>query len=629
MSERREFRDLASPDELRETLASLDVAAGTECVSLEDARVRTLAERVDAPIDVPGFDRAAMDGYAVRATDTFGADEADPVVLNCTDAVHAGEPAEVRVTEDTAVEIATGAVLPTETDAVVEVEATSTTDDGVEIRRSVTPGENVMPAGEDIAVGQRALGPGTRLTAREIGLLSALGVTEVPVVASPRVGVISTGGELVAPGAELDTTSGEIYDVNGPTITAAIEAAGGTPVRYPTVSDDESAMERVLREAAAECDLVVTSGSTSASAMDVVYRAIEARGDLLLHGVAVKPGKPTIVGRFGETPYVGLPGYPVSALTIFMQFVAPVIRNAAGRADPLTATVDAEMAVRERFGEGRTRFVPVGLVEDGAGHRITYPVDKGSGATTTLVDADGVVEVDADTEYLSAGEAVTVKLFSTAVRPPSVLVVGEDDPALARVLDTIERPRYLARGAQGGRRALRDGIADVAVFAGPDQPDVDGTVLGGWTRDWGLVVPADDATVDGLAALVDESVSFVNRSGESGLRAQLDDALRTLADERGVAHSALAESIRGYDLTVTSFESPARRVERGDVDAGLGLRASAAETGLGFVHLGTDEVRLVASAERVDKPGVEAVAGALAEIEPVLTELPGFNSTSR
>ena len=465
---------------------------------------------------------------------------------------------------------------------MVAVERTERDDDDLHVRTSVTPGENVMAAGADIAAGERALGPDTRLTPREIGLLSALGVSEIPVRAKPRVGIVSTGDELVRPGADVDSGRGQIYDVNSYTVAAGVREAGGEPVVYPHAGDDMAEMERVLREAAAECDLVLSSGSTSASAVDVVYRVVEEQGDLLLHGVSIKPGKPMLVGRLDDSAYVGLPGYPVSALSIFRTFVAPAIRRAAGRADPRSATVEGRMAVRERHEQGRHRLVPVGLVTDGDGDLLVYPVDKGSGATTSLVEADGIVEMPADVTYLDRGERVSVELFSPDVRPPTVFGVGEDDPLLSRLLDRVDRPRYLGYGSRVGRRRLRDDVADFAVVSTPDD---DGVELGGWTREWGLVVPTGNpAGVEGLADLVERDLRFVNRPTASGLRTSLVNALAALADERGVERHDLVESIDGFDFTVQSHESPARRVAAGDADAGLGLRATAEKLDCGFVR---------------------------------------------
>jgi putative molybdopterin biosynthesis protein len=630
MSDRKEFHDLASPEAAHEAIDSLSLGGGTETVSLRAARGRVLAERVDAALDVPGFDRASMDGYAVRARDTFGADEADPASLELVGAVHAGTEPELTVEAGAAAEISTGAVMPAGADAVVMVERTERVDgtdgDEVLVRTSVAPGDHVMLAGADVAAGERALGPGTPITPREIGLLSALGRDQVPVRTRPTVGIVSTGDELVRPGEDLDSRSGEIYDVNSYTIATAVEEAGGEARLYPHAGDDFAELEAILTEAADECDLVLSSGSTSASAVDVIYRVIEEQGDLLLHGVAVKPGKPMLVGTLGDSAYVGLPGYPVSALTIFRTFVAPAIRAAVGRPEPQTATVAGEMAVEERYSEGRLRLMPVGLVEDADGAPLVYPVDKGSGATTSLVEADGIVAVDPGTEYLAEGEPVTVTLFSPDVRPPSVFGVGEDDPALSRLLDRLADPRYLSLGTREGLRRLRNGVPDVAVVAGDPAVTVDHEVLGGWTREWGLVVAPDDPdAVAGLVDLVDHECRFVNRGSDSGLRATLDAALADLADERDTSRADLADAIDGYDLTVKAHESPARKVAAGEADAGLCLRATAETLGLGFVPVGTQPVSVMANPDRVGKPGVERLAEVLADADDVLASLAGYS----
>jgi putative molybdopterin biosynthesis protein len=645
VSDRKEFHDLAPPDRAREAIDSLDLAPDPETVPLSDARGRILAERVDAEIDVPGFDRATLDGYALKARDTFGADEVDPARLDLVGAVHAGEEPDVSVAEGEAVEISTGAVMPPGADAMVMVEETAEERDQVLVRTSVAPGDNVMLAGADVAAGERALGPGTRLTAREIGLLSALGVDEVPVRGKPQVGIISTGDELVRPGGDLHSERGQIYDVNSYTVAAAVEEAGGNAVTYPHAGDDYDEMERLLTTAAEECNLVLSSGSTSASAVDVIYQVIEERGELPLHGVAVKPGKPMLIGSVGESAYVGLPGYPVSALTIFRAFVAPAVREAAGLPEPRTATVTGRMARRERYSEGRLRYMPVGLVSAGPqgqrggdgepvgadenGDTLVYPVDKGSGATTSLVEADGVVAVEPDTDYLAEGEAVTVDLFSPDVRPPSLFGVGEDDPLLSRLLDDLQNPRYLSVGSREGLRRLRDGTPDVAVTAGPVERDVDAEPLGAWTREWGLIVPAGNPDdVGGLADLVDRDLRFVNRTTDSGLRTSLGEAAAALAEERGVDRRDVVDAIDGFELAVRAHESPARKVLAGDADAGVGLRASAEKLEMGFVPLGDQRVRVHGNPDRVDKAGVTELAAVLDGVGDIAAELPGYRSAN-
>ena len=288
---------------------------------------------------------------------------------------------------------------------------------------------------------------------------------------------------------------------------------------------------------------------------------------------------------------------------------------------------DRLATLRERYGEGRLRLMPVGLVTDGNGETLVYPVDKGSGATTSLVEADGVVAVDPDTEYLGEGEAVDVQLFSPDVRAPTLLVVGEDGPALSRLLDRLDNPRFLPVGSREGLRRLGGGVPDAAVVAGPVERDVDSVDLGGWTREWGLVVPAGNPDeIEGLADLADRDLSFVNRGRDAGVRASLDAAIDGLAAERDVSRADLTGSIRGYDIGSKGFESPARVVARGDADVGLGLRATAEKLGLGFVSLGTESVRIRANPNRTGKPGVEELSAELEDgsEEDVFASLAGY-----
>jgi putative molybdopterin biosynthesis protein len=625
-------QDLSPPSALREAIAALEIGGDTETLRTRRASGRALTRRVDAAIDVPGFDRAAMDGYAVRGADTDGATPDDPVRLDLVARVRAGEPPRVEIGAGEAAEITTGAVMPPGADAVVIVERTEEVESGVSVRDSVTLGANVTPAGADVAAGSRALGPETRLSPREIGLLSALGHAEVEVRARPTVGIVPTGAELVDPGEEIDHAAGQIYDANSHTIAAGVGEAGGEPTVYPRVGDDPDAMEATLERAAGECNLVLSSGSTSAGAGDVIRDVIERRGELLVHGVAVKPGKPTLVGRLGGAGYVGLPGYPVSALSIFRVFVAPAIREAAGLPEAASGTVEATMATAERFSQARHRYVPVGLVASGAGETLAYPVDKGSGATTSLAYADGIVEMPADRDHLEAGESVSVEPFSPGDDPPPLLGIGEDDPVLARLLDRVDGSRYLPRGTRPGLRLFREEIPDVVAVAGPgptSTADVGGDAveLGRWFREWGLVVPSGNpAGIDGLADLVDGDLLFANRGEDSGLRASLGGAVSGLAADCGIDRHDVVEAIEGFDRGFPGVESPARRVEAGRADAGVGLRSTAERLGLGFVGLGREPLAVFANADRTGKSGVTSLRDALASIEAIAEDVPGVES---
>jgi len=457
---RKEFRDLASLEEATSVAEQLTPERHIEKVPLTEARGRVLAESVESPIDVPGFDRSLMDGYAVRAEDTYGADEAEPATLEIVGSVSAGTSPDMTVGEGEAAEIATGAPIPEGADAIVPVERTATDEDVVHVRTSLAPADSVMFAGSDVAAGERALYEGTKLSQREIGLAAAVGAEKLPVCASPSVGIVSTGDELVRPGGTL--SEGRIHDVNTFSVAAAVEEAGGDAVVYDHIGDDYDKMLRVVREAAADCDLVLSSGSTSASDEDVVYRVVEEEGDLLLHGVSLKPGRPTVFGRLDGTAFVGLPGNPISALSVFRIFVAGMVRDATGwkREDERQKT-HATVADEVRTEGGRTRILPVGLIEDGDGALLAYSVDKGSGATTSLTRADGYIVVEPSTNYLDECEGVDVSLFGGA-SPPALLGTGETDG----VLDTLvggRDARWLPVGSVEGARRLRDGVVDIAA----------------------------------------------------------------------------------------------------------------------------------------------------------------------
>ncbi|MDZ7850777.1 MAG: molybdopterin biosynthesis protein [Halodesulfurarchaeum sp.] len=629
MTERKQFRDLAEPAELHEAIAELSLSGGTEAVDLLEADGRVVAERIESTIDVPGFDRSTMDGYAVIARDTFDASEGDPYEARLGGVVEAGQKPDVEVERDAVVSVATGASLPPGADAVVPVERTSRleADDEtrVSIRTSVAPGENVMHAGDDVAAGDRAVGPGTVLTTRDIGLLAALGIESVPVYANPTVGIVSTGDELVRPGEPRDDERGQIYDLNTFALAAAVRAAGGEPEVVPHIADDYDRMYETLESVGKRCDLVLSSGSTSASDADVLYRVVEDHGELDLHGVSVKPGRPTIVGEIADTAYIGLPGNPVSALSVFRTFVAPAIRKAAGRPPESVPTLDGRMAAPKRYAEGRTYLLPAAVIEDETGEVLVYPVDKGSGAITSLTEADGVIEMRPETELLEVGQRVTVDLFSADTRPPAVLGIGESDPLFARLLDHVDGPRYLPHGSREGRRRLRDGIPDFAVLTEADAAAVEGEQLATFAREWGLVVPKGNPnSVDGLSDLETDG-AFVNVTEDIGLRSALDGAVADVANSAGRSPDAYKNGIDGYRRTVNGIQSPAQRVADGVADIGVGLRFGAGVLDVDFVPIGTQRLVVLAAEDRLEKPGTAALVSTLeSELSSLAEGLDGY-----
>ncbi len=583
---RKEFRDLASLAEAREVAQELTPEPTVEEVDIEDAGGMVLAETLRSPKDVPGFDRSKMDGYALQAEDTYDADEESPAELELAGSVSAGETPDLSVSTGVAVGIATGAPIPEGADAVVPVERTEAEDDVVLVRTSLAPGDHVMYAGSDVAAGERALSSGTLLTQREIGLAAATGRAKLPVYRQPKVAVVSTGDELVRPPGVLD--SGQIHDSNTYSVAAAVESAGGEARIYPHVGDDYGRMVEVIAEAAAECDLVLSSGSTSASDEDVVYRVVEDEGSLLLHGVSLKPGRPTVFGSVDETSFVGLPGNPISALSVYRMFVEGMIREAAGLPrEPETRTVDASFAAEVRTEGGRTRILPVGMVEDGSGDLLAYSVDRGSGATTSLTLADGYVTVESETNYVDRGEPVEVSVFADG-SPPSVLGAGEADAAVASALEVVDS-RWLDVSSREAARRLRDGVVDVAVVALSSE-DLDSLGVSSYSRHSsyrrlvGFAGDPEDAEVYGV---VPEGY---------GLRGWFEDEVSTDAD------------VRVY----RSEEGAYNAAEDGEVDAAA-VGADVVPKDGAFEQRGWLDVDLLVADDRRTKSGVQQM---LAAVDP-------------
>jgi molybdenum cofactor synthesis domain-containing protein len=380
---------------------------------LERAGGRILAEDVVSRVDLPPFDRAAVDGYAVRAADTFGADEGAPIELLCVGRVRAGDWPKLRIDKGKCAEIATGAPMPKGADAVVMVEHTIAERGAVRVYRAVAPGENVVGRASEVKRGEVVLRAGRRLTPQVIGTLAAVGVKKVKVFRRPAVAVISSGAELARPGSRL--APGKVYDVNGPAICEAVRACGCEPVYLGITRDEPEQVRSKIERGLASCEVVIISGGSSAGRGDVVPSVASKMGKpgLLVHGLAMRPGKPTFVAVVGGKPVFGLPGYPVSALMVFDQLVAPYLRELAGERQPRRERVMARLGRRILSAKGRRELVPVRLARRN-GELLAEPLLKGSGAITSLSTADGYIEVPLGREMVEEGEIVEVVLFGGA-----------------------------------------------------------------------------------------------------------------------------------------------------------------------------------------------------------------------
>ena len=379
--------------------------AQTEMVPLVSAMGRVLAEDVAASEYVPDFDRSTVDGYAVRARDTFGCSDSIPAILPLCGEVLMGQGAAFVLEPETCCAVPTGGAVPEGADSVVMVEFTEDYGDGtIGVAKPAAPGMNMIFRGDDVYPGKVILKKGRVLSSQDIGALAAIGVVTVPVVKKLTVGVISTGDELVPP--EVKPGPGQIRDVNSPMLQAMLTAFGVQVINYGIVVDDEARLTAVVEQAVSECDAVLLSGGSSVGVKDAACRIIESMGQLLLHGIAIKPGKPTILGKTGVKPLVGLPGHPVAAYFITKLFVLPLLGRLMER-DMTAHTVSARLSESISANHGRAQYHCVHL-EEKEDRLIAVPIRGKSGLITTLAGADGYFCISRDCEGLPQGAEIQV-----------------------------------------------------------------------------------------------------------------------------------------------------------------------------------------------------------------------------
>ena len=618
-----QFLEVVSPQTARERFAQhLDLApVPAETVALAQALGRVLGVDVVAPIDVPPFDRSGVDGFAVRAADTVGASDRTPKRLRLNaEVIACGHAPAVQVGPGTATTIATGGAIPRGADAVVMVELTELAETAqgpaIDVRRAVAPGQFVAYAGSDIARGETLLRRGQQVGSREIGMLAACGLATVEVVRRPKVAVLSTGDELVRLGAPLHPAA--VYDSNGAIVAAAVTEAGGEPVAFGAFPDDETALELAVRGALASCDMVVLSGGTSKGAGDLSHRIVSKLGPpgVLVHGVALKPGKPLCLAVAEDKPIVVLPGFPTSAIFTFHTFVAPVIRALAGLPREAAETVTAEVPVRIASEMGRQEFVLVALLAGDKGP-VAFPTPKGSGSVTAFSQADGFLAIDALASSLDAGHRADVTLIGKT-RMPDLVITGSHcvalDAVLGRLADQGFATRTIAIGSSGGVTAAVRGECDLAPV---HLLDPAGTaynrhlvrsglaLVPGWRRMQGVVFRTGDARFAGksaeqaiAAALADPACLMVNRNAGAGTRILID---RLLDGQRPA----------GYANQPKSHNAVAAAVAQGRADWGIAIESVARLYGLAFVAIAPEHYDFLLVESRKERPAVQAFLAAL------------------
>ena len=620
-----QFLNVVDRDEAERRFRAAIGALGTvgiEVVPLDAALGRLLAEDVASPVDVPGFDRSNVDGYAVRAADTFGATEHEPRRLRrLPDVVAMGHIPDVTVEPGQTLAIPTGGAVPRGADAIVMVEHTLLDGDDVLVTKASIPGRSITYAGTDVAQGEVVLRAKERLTSRETGVLAAIGLDRVAVLARPRVAILSTGDEIVAPGRPLPP--GAVYDSNARILADAVREAGGEPLLAGIVPDDEAAVREALLRALEGAHVVLLSGGTSKGPGDLNTRVLADVLDppgIVVHGVALKPGKPLCLAVSGGKPVVVLPGFPTSAIFTFHEFVAPVIRALAGLSERADDTTSARLPFRVTSEHGRTEYVLVRLVSDEHGALVAYPIGKGSGSVTTFSQADGFFVIDERVEMLDAGDTVVIHpIAGSRPRQVDLVVIGSHcvglDVLLGRLAAAGTTSKLIAVGSEAGLAAVRRGECDLAgvhlydpqtgtyntPFLGPGLE-----LVQGYGRMQGVVFRPGDARFEGKRAedAVREAATapgivMINRNRGSGTRALYD---RLLGEARPAGHSVEASSHRAV----------AAAVAQGRADFGIAIDIVARDRSLGFLPLCEERFDFVVPSARIGRPAVRAFLAELA-----------------
>jgi len=621
---------------------------GGEEVLLGDAQGRILDGDILVPIDVPPFDRALVDGYAVRAADTFDAEEDAPVSLELApESAPAGAVPKTEVKDGTALEVATGGVVPRGANAVQMVEHSEVEGSRLRLYKPVAPGANIQAAGADMRMGETVLRAGQGLTTRELGVLAALGIDRVRVSRRPRVAIISTGDELVTPGQPLEP--GKIFDSNATTVGAAVRDHGGEPEFLGVIPDDEEALRAACEKARDEFDVVVLSGGTSKGSGDLTFGIIDSMAEpgILVHGVGIKPGKPIVLAAWDLRPVVVLPGFPTSAIITFNLFVAPVIRRLANL--PLETEADsmeARLAVGYHSAEGRHEHVLVNLVARGEEAPAAYPIAGASGSIHAFAQADGTMEVATDRSVVREGETVRVAPLSRTLKVADLTLIGSHCRGVDLALGLLRKERrYTAKvihvGSSAGVEACARGETDLAGVHLLDQASgaynrvalerlgADGVLIKGYIRRQGIYFrrkdfPSEPPTLDLLAGMAE--LRMLNRTRGAGTRVLLDLLLDEIAGDKGISPLELRSGIAGYDAETRSHNAVAAAVASGRADWGLGIEAVAVAYDLGFAPLRDEEYDFLTLRDRLEREPVQALLEVLrsSEFRTALGELPGF-----
>lgn len=595
-----------------------------EEISTIEAAGRVTAQAVFAMVSSPNYNASAMDGIAVKAQNTFAASEANPVRLKKGNEF---------------IYVDTGDPILDPYDAVIMIEDVVAVDeDTVEIIKAASPWQDIRPIGEDIVANEMIISANHSIRPVDIAAMLAGGVNTVRVFRKPLVALIPTGTEIIEPGEPM--ALGKIIESNSRMFEGLVREYGGEPNRYSTIPDEYELLKKGIFEAVQHNDMVIINAGSSAGSEDYTVKIIAELGEVLVHGIATKPGKPAILGIVEGKPMVGIPGYPVSAYFVFENFAKPVIKGFLKQPIPVKETAEAVLSKRVVSSLKHREYVRIklGMVGD---KMIATPLSRGAGATMSLVRADGILVIPQNSEGVEAGETVNIELLKNIADIRNTIVsIGSHDIAMDLIGSLIHQRNSQFGlssahvGSLGGIMSLRRGEAHLAPVHLLDEatgtynvgyikrylPNMEMALIKGVKRVQGIMVKSGNPkNITRIEDLAREDVQFVNRQKGAGTRILLD----YLLSQKGIA----SEQISGYEREMTTHMAVAAAVQSGSADAGLGVLSAAKAMGLDFIPVGNEDYDFAIPAAYLNQPMIELFISVLTskELAAELDKLGGYS----
>lgn len=613
------FHKLVSSDEAKEIISQeISKRIVFEDRKISDSAGYVSAEDVFSKYDIPPFDRSEVDGYAVFHSDVEGSEEDNPHRLKLIGSVAAGDRSAPSLGTGSCVYVATGAIIPRGADAVVMVEDTRASGQTVEVFRSVYPGENISYSGTDISLGDLILKAGTRISPEAIGALAAAGIDRVKVYKKMKIAILSTGNEVIEPGNELKY--GEIFDTNSNYFVAKLATTGLIDPEFIGIArDNEDELSKLVNDGLKKYDAIMPPGSTSAGFYDMLYKIVEELGgEILFHGINIKPGKPTFFGLISGHPFFGMPGFPLSSAVVLNYIVIPGFLSAYGIEHD--NSIEVKVPFRINAEKLQETIYPAVLTKKGYG----FPIMGNSGSISRMLYADGLMVIPGDEKYVSRDEKV--KFYKFDVPQAKIICIGSSDPLLDEViLETDKSAKIVNVGAWGGISAIKAGEADVSgihilkngvynisVYDN-DLRNVSYLVRG-YLRNRGFV---SKTGVSSFQEILDKGMVFVNRNKGSGTRDLIEELIGN--------NESIRKNMKGYLWETNTEAGVARAVEQGRADAGITLEYYAIKLGLKYTHINKENYDILISKEFYDSEYGQAFIKNLKGLKDRIKNYPGYS----